>query len=315
MSALVASALGPIENARVEQVPLPQPGPGQVRVRVHASAFNQTDAKTILGKTSLLHAKGFPLVMGYDLSGDVDALGPGVVDLQIGQPVFGFHAYSRHTRLGAFAEYTVLPATFVAPKPAAISYEVAAAGATAGITALQGLRDGARFKSGQRVLVTGASGGVGALVIGVARCLGGTADAITSSRHTDFVSGLGAAQVFDRATEFRAALVGPYHVVYDAAAAFSMRIFRRALAAGGAYVTTLPSARLVGDFLVAPLVRRRVRMVMVKPTRADLQTLAQFLEKGLAVPIGNVVPLAEAATVLAEFDRSGARGKIVVKIA
>lgn len=315
MSALVASQVGPVEHARIEQLPVPEPGPGQVRVRVRASAFNPADAKTILGKTSMLHAKGFPMVMGYDLSGEVDALGADVTDLQLGQPVFGFHAYSRRTRLGAFAEYTVLPAKHLAPKPATVSHETAAAVATAGITALQGLRDNAHFAAGHRVLVTGASGGVGALVIGVARSLGGSADAITSSKHLDFVAGLGATHTFDRATDLRSQLSGPYDVVYDAAAAFSMRAFRGVLKVGGTFVTTLPSQRLLADFMAAPFLRRRVRMVMCRSKRPDLQTLAQLIEAGLTVPIDKIVSLPDAAAALAAFDRSGAQGKVVVKIA
>jgi NADPH:quinone reductase-like Zn-dependent oxidoreductase len=315
MFALVSSTLGAIESARIEQLPVPQPGPREVRVRVHASAFNPADAKTILGQTSLVHAKGFPLVMGYDLSGEVDALGPDVKDLQVGQAVFGFHAYSRRTRLGAFAEYAVLPAAFLVPKPAAISHATAAAAATVGLTALQALRDRARFRAGHRALVTGASGGVGALAIGIAKCLGGEADALTSSRHLDFVSGLDAVRVFDRAADFRAALHGPYEVVFDAAAAYSLRTFRHVLARHGTYVTTLPSPRFVADLMAAPFLRRRARMVMVKPRRGDLEMLGRFLEEGLPVPIDREVRLSDAAAALAHFARVGARGKVVVEIA
>jgi NADPH:quinone reductase-like Zn-dependent oxidoreductase len=316
MRALATSTLGSLGNAHVIELPLPEPGPGEIRVRVHASAINPADPKTMQGKTSLLHAKGFPLVMGYDLSGEVDALGEGVTDLRVDQAVFGFHAYSRRTRLGAFATHTVLPAAFVAEKPASVSHETAAAAATVGLTALQGLRDNARFKSGYRVLVTGASGGVGSVVLGVTKALGGQADAITSTENVDFVTGLGAGQVFNRASpESFAAIKGPYDIVYDAAPAFSLRSFRHVLAPGGTYVTTLPKFSFLGDIVASPFIRRRVRMVMVKPRRSDLEQLARFLEQGLAVPIAKTVSLEDAPSALDDYDRHGARGKVVLRIA
>jgi len=315
MRALASSSLGSLRNAHVIDLPLPEPGPGEIRVRVHASAINPSDVKTILGKTRFLHAKGFPLVMGYDLSGEVDALGDGVTDVRVGQTVFGFHAYSRRTRLGAFATHTVLPAAFVAAKPASISHETAAAAATAGVTALQGLRDSGHHKPGYRVLVTGASGGVGAMVIGLTKALGGHPDAITSADNVSFIRGLGAEQVYDRGSpESLAAIKGPYDIVYDAAAAFSMRRFRHALAAGRTYVTTLPKLSLLADLLAAPFLGRRVRMVMVKPKRSDLEQLGLFLEQGLAVPIASTVTLADAASALDDYDRHGARGKVVVRM-
>jgi NADPH:quinone reductase-like Zn-dependent oxidoreductase len=195
MRAFAASKIGPIENCRIVEMPMPEPGPGQVRVRVVAAALNPADAKTILGKTGLLHAKVFPLVMGYDLSGVVDAVGPGVDDLRVGTEVFGMLAYSKRTRLGSLAEYTVLPAKWLLEKPTAMDHETAAASATSGLTALQGLRGSGRMKAGARVLVTGASGGVGALVIGLARVLGGSADAITSKAGLAFAQSLGAGAV------------------------------------------------------------------------------------------------------------------------
>lgn len=314
MRALAASALGPIEACKVIELPIPEPGPGQARVRIVSAALNPADAKTILGRTSMLHAKGFPLVMGYDLSGVVDAVGAGV-DLPVGTAVFGMLAYSRRTRFGSLAEYTVLPARWLAEKPATIDHDVAAAAATAGLTALQGLRGSGRMKAGDRVLVTGASGGVGALVVGLAHALGGQADAITSHGGMELARSLGAQVVLNRgAPNAFDALVGPYAIVYDAAAAYSLRGFRRVLAAGGTYVTTLPTTALPMDLLAAPFLRRRLRLVMVKPSRDDLTTLARFIAGGLKVPIAARVPLAGAAAALADHHDHGARGKVVVRI-
>jgi NADPH:quinone reductase len=311
-----ASQIGPIELCHIVEVPLPEPGPGQVRVKVRSAALNPADAKTILGKTGMLHAKAFPLVMGYDVSGVVDALGSGVTDLTVGTEVFGMLAYSRRTRLGSLAEYTVVPAHWLARKPAAIDHDTAAAAATAGLTALQGLRGPGRMRGGDRVLVTGASGGVGALVLGVAKSLGGSADAITSTAGIELVKSLGAGTVVDRnAPDALAALKGRYQIVYDAAAAYSMRSFRNVLGKGGTYITTLPKPTIVGDLIASLFLRRRTRLVMVKPSRPDLETLADFIQRGLQVPIAKKVRLEDVGAALADYDKNGAKGKIVVRIA
>ena len=314
MRAFAASELGPIENAKVVDLPIPEPGPGEARVRIVSAALNPADAKTIQGKTGMLHAKGFPLVMGYDFSGVVDAIGDGV-DLSVGAEVFGMLAYGRRTRFGSLAEYTIAPATWLAEKPAAFDHDTAAAVATVGLTALQGLRGYGRMKEGLRVLVTGATGGVGALVIGVARSLGGQVDAITSTDGMDLARSLGAEQVADRKDPaFLDRLKGPYAIVYDAAAAYSMRAFRRVLSPGGTYITTLPKFPLLGDFLASPFLRRRVRMMMVKPSREDLSTLARFIATGMKVPIASRAPLEKVAEALAAYDKHGARGKVVIQI-
>jgi len=315
MRALAASAYGPIENSKVVELPMPEPGPGEVRVRVMASALNPADGKTLLGKVKLLHAKVFPLVVGWDLSGVIDAVGSGPTDLRVGQEVFGFHAYSRATKLGALAEYTVLPATQLAAKPANVSHESAAAAATVGITALQALRDYGRMTVGQAVLITGASGGVGSAAIGVARRLGGVVDAVSSSANADFVRGLGVRAVFDRGDKaWLAQVEEKYSVVLDAASAFGLIGMRKILVPGGTYVSTLPSAGLVSGFLAAPFLRRRCRLVMVRPRRADLEWLAQALRKGLSVPIARVFPIREAAGAIEDFTTSGARGKIAIRV-
>jgi NADPH:quinone reductase-like Zn-dependent oxidoreductase len=313
MRALAAPAYG--KDLQAVELPVPEPGPGEVRVRVVASALNPSDGKTLLGKITLLHAKVFPLVVGWDLSGVVDAVGPGPPDFRAGQAVFGFHAYSRATKFGALAEYTVLPASQLAPKPENVTHETAAAAATVGITALQALRDCGRMTVGQAALITGASGGVGSVGIGIARRLGGVVDAVSTGANADFVRGLGVRTVFDRGDEgWIGRVEHKYSVVLDAAAAFGLMAMRPILVPGGAYVSTLPSAGLVGGFLLAPLLRRRCKLVLVRPRRADLEWLAQALREGLRVPIAKVVPIRDAAAAIADFAKNGARGKIAIRV-
>ncbi len=137
MRVLASPAYGPLESLRIIDLPQPEPGPGQVRIHVHASALNPADGRTITGKTKILHAGGFPMVVGFDFSGVVDALGKNVLGLKQGDEVFGHLPYGRATRLGAFAEYTLAKANALAQKPKDVSHTIVAASATAGLTALQ----------------------------------------------------------------------------------------------------------------------------------------------------------------------------------
>lgn len=153
-----------IEALAIRDLPLPEPGPGEVRVHVRASALNPADQKVLGGQFlgNVLHGKERPIVTGWDLAGTVEALGSGA-DLAVGDEVFGCLAYARTTKRGAFAEAVVAPTSSLARRPSALSPGDACALATAGLTALQAIRDIGRVKPGQRVLVVGASGGVGSL--------------------------------------------------------------------------------------------------------------------------------------------------------
>src|SRR6266851_378486 len=173
MRAIAAPSYGDLNQLKLITLPIPAPGSEEVRVRVHASALNPADYKVVLGTLKFLHARNFPLVVGYDFSGTIDALGPGVTPWKVGDEVFGFLPYGPGNRRGAFAEMLISRTDELAQKPSGVSHLIAAAAATPGVTALQCLRDLGRLQgAGGRVLVTGVSGGVGPLAVGIARRLG-----------------------------------------------------------------------------------------------------------------------------------------------
>jgi NADPH:quinone reductase-like Zn-dependent oxidoreductase len=304
-----------VAGLEVTDLPLPEPGAGEVRVRVRASALNPADQKVLGGEFvgNILHAKQRPLVAGYDLAGTVEAAGPGA-DLAIGDEVFGFIAYGRATRRGAFAEAAVAPAASLARRPAALSPGDACALATAGATALQALRDVARLKEGQRVLVVGASGGVGSLAVGVARKLGAEVTGLCSASAAEFVRSLGATAVLVRGQDdpFRD---GPgYDVVFDPACAYSFGAARPALRPGGAYVPTLPSPGLFLAMGMAPLLGRRVGFLTVRSRRADLEQLAAWAADGLKVPIDSTFAVRDLGKALARLARGGMKGRVVIEV-
>jgi NADPH:quinone reductase-like Zn-dependent oxidoreductase len=312
---MAASAYGPLEGLGQIEVPLPTPGRGEVRVRVVASALNPADYKVLLGTMKFLHGRNRPLIVGYDFSGTVDAVGPEVKARSVGDEVFGFLPYGPFNKRGAFAQALIAKCEEIASKPKGISHETAAAAATTGLTAIQSMRDLGRLPaSGGQVLVTGASGGVGSISVGVANKLNASVTAVGSGMGLEIARRLGAASVLDRT---QADLPGNIHeqfdVVFDAAAAFRWRKWRGTLKTGGAFVTTLPSFAFAVDKAASLFARTRVHFVNVKSRPADLELLAGWLEEGLEVPLATSIPVRDLAKGLAQLQKAG--GRISVRVA
>jgi NADPH:quinone reductase-like Zn-dependent oxidoreductase len=316
MRALASPAYGPLEFLRIIDLPLPEPGPGQVRIRVHASALNPADFKSITGEAKILHARVFPMVVGFDFSGVIDELGKNVSRFKRGDEVFGHLPYGRATRLGTFAEYTLVNATALAKKPVGITHTIAAASATSGLTALQSLRDIGKLVTGGRVLIIGASGGVGSVAIGVAQKLGARVTAICATHAVDFVKNLGADEVIDRLKfSFLRSAQGPFNVIFDTAAASSWKESRHFIEKGGAYVTTLPSIAFLWDKIASIISPTRAHFVIVKPHAKDLDLLGIWLSQGLKVPVFQTVKVRDVAAGLKRLQAGAVRGRIAVDVA
>ena len=319
MKAMAASTYGPLEGLRQMDLPLPTPGRGEVRVRVVASALNPADYKVLLGTMKFLHGRNRPLVVGYDFSGTVDAVGPDVTERSIGDEVFGFLPYGPFNKRGAFAEASLAKCDEIAVKPKGISHETAAASATTGLTAIQSMRDLGRLPaSGGQVLVTGVSGGVGSIAVGIAQKLNASVTAVGSGAGLELARRLGAVKVLDRTKEdlpenAQSRLDGQFDVVFDAAAAYRWRKWRGTLKTGGAFVTTLPSFTFAADKAASLFARTRVHFVNVKSRPADLELLAGWLEKGLEVPLAATIQVRDLAKGLAQLQKAG--GRISVRVA
>jgi len=307
---------GSTANPTLLEVEAPLPGRDQLQVRVAWSAVNPADLKVSSGKLvgRLLHARISPLVVGYDFSGTVERCGEGVDDFKVGDEVFGFLKYSSATRQGAFAECITVDRTTVARKPAGVSHEQAAAAATAGLTALQSLRDLGRAREGSRVLIVGAAGGVGSLALGVAKKLGAHVVAVCSTYATDFVRELGADEVVDRQKQDPLAIAGPFDVVFDAAAAQGYFACRHQLTASGAYITTLPSPGVFLGKLASVLSSRRCEFIVVQSLTKDLGQMASWIEAGMRVPIAARYPVRELGLALALLAKGGVCGRIAIQV-
>ena len=317
MRALAAPGYGPLETLRAIDAPLPEPRRGELRVRVACSALNPADYKVVLGTMKFLHARNTPLVVGYDFSGTVDAVGPSTSAFSVGDEVFGFLPYGPGNTRGAFAEMLIARHDEVARKPASVSHAQAAAAATTGLTAIQALRDLGRLARGGRVAITGASGGVGSIAVPIAKRLGATVLAVGSGKGLELAQRLGADEVWDR-TKGGVPVGRARHdldVVFDAAASYRWGQWRPAIKAGGAFVTTLPTLGFVVDKLGSLFSRTRVHVVMVKSRPADLALLGGWLVEGLEVPLASTVPVRGVAAALARLEQGSAGGRVAVEVA
>lgn len=313
--ALATDNYGELERLKVIELELPEPGQGEVRVRVRASALNPADYKAVTGKVKFLHARNFPMVLGYDFSGTVEAIGSGVSYIATGAEVFGFLPYSPTNSRGTFAEAVIARADQLAIKPPGVSHVQAAAAATPGITALQSLRDLGQLRVGMEALITGVSGGVGSIAVSIAKRLGASVIAVGSGRGLELAREMGADGTIDRTRgDAITASKGPFDVVFDAAAASRWRLWRGKLKRDGTYITTLPTLSFVVDKLSSLVMGPHCKIVMVKSKPADLRQLGEWLSQGLSVHVDRTISFAEVPQNLARLSQGEVLGRVVVEI-
>ncbi len=314
MRALTYGRYGTSKLLAIRELPDPRPGPGEVLVRVRAAALNPKDVFTLKGRFRFLSGRRFPKVVGLDLAGEVVAVGPSAGAFRPGDRVFGFLSGFAALR-GTVAEEVAVPARWLAAMPRAASFEEAAAVALAGSTALQALRDVAGLRPGDRLLVNGASGGVGAPAIQLAKRMGAVVTTTSSAARIDLCRSLGADEALEHARGEHLSGGRAYRVVFDVFGNLSLSAARPALRPGGVFVTTVPSRRIFLDALRTPLGPVRARLVRVQPRAADLETLARHVDDGgLRPQVDRVFPFDEAAEAVRYLERRRAHGKVVVRV-
>lgn len=318
MKALAIERPGSVADAALREVPRPEPQRGEVAVAVRAAALNPADVKVAGGELAarFLKARRFPLILGYDFAGVVDAVGSGVSSFGEGDRVFGFVPYSRKTEVGTIAERLCVAADQIARIPDKVDFAEAAACATVAATALQGLRDAGGLAAGKRVLVNGASGGVGSFAVQIARALGAEVTGTCSAGNVDFVAGLGASEVLDYRETSLGDTGGDFAVVLDAAATSSFLECRKLIEPGGAYVTLLPGPGWLAGKLASLVSSKRCHFITVQPRPADFERIAAWIAAGdLEVAIAERTPMARAAEALARQEAGGFAGKLVIDVA
>lgn len=314
MKALVQRAYGPIESSvDVAELPVPAPGRSDVRVRVRFAGINPLDWKLVEGHYKWMSKARPPCGVGFDLAGEVRDVGGAAGGLARGARVAGLIPAFKHPP-GAIAQYAIVPAAFLVKVPDAVPLDQAAALPVAGLSALQMCRL-AGIERGRRVLVHGASGGVGHLAVQIARNLGAEVTASGSASSQTLLRWLRPALVVDRAAPL-ATWGGPFDAVLDCATSLTPAEAKALLGAHGHYISTTPRFPQVIFDTVLNLVRPgKRRVLMLKPVTADLeQLMAQLAAGHLRVAIERSFPLADAAQALALSRAGHVRGKVVVAI-
>lgn len=322
MQAVLCRKYGPPESLELTDVPRPVPREGEVLIHVAAAGVNAGDWHLVRADPFLVRLffgllKPKHPIPGSDVAGRVEAVGPGVKELQPGDAVFGDLSGSR---FGAFAEYACAPANAVLPKPAGLSFEEAAAVPVSAVTALQGLRKAGRLQSGQRVLIHGASGGVGTYAVQIAKALGAEVTGVCSTGSVDLVRSLGADRVIDYTREDFAAAGPRYDLILGVGGHRSLLDYRRALNPGGAYVQVggamaqFTQAVLFGPWL-SMVGKRRVATLMAAANVADLRVVSGLIEEGKLKPaIDRKFPLSEVPRALRYLETGHPRGKVVIDV-
>ncbi len=289
MRAVSQDDLGGPDVLKVVTLPVPEPRMGEVLVRVHAASVNPVD---VHNRQTGVFVGAPPFVLGWDVSGTVEAVGAGVTLYRPGDAVFGMLPFPHGH--GAYAEYAVGPARAFVPKPPELDHVHAAAMPLAGLTAWQALVETARIGEGSRVMVTGASGGVGHLAVQIAASRGATVIGVASTANLDFVRALGADGVIDYTAADLSDAAGDLDAVFDASARHAAQALD-VLKPGGILVSTLPHT-------LAPVeedaAARRVRAVglFVEADRLGMTALADLAAEGRLVPtVAATFPLEQAA--------------------
>ncbi|HUP49396.1 MAG TPA: NAD(P)-dependent alcohol dehydrogenase [Thermoanaerobaculia bacterium] len=322
MRAVVYCDYGSPGVLRVAAIEKPVPGDDQVLVRVHAAAVNPLDYHYMRGTPYIMRPESGlrrPKVtrLGVDFSGTVEAVGKNVRELAPGDAVFG-------GRTGAFADYVVATERSLARKPANITFEQAAAVPIAAITALQAVRDEGKVQAGQRVLINGASGGVGTFAVQIAKSFGAHVTGVCSTRNVELVESLGADEVIDYTRQDYTKSSQRYDVVIDMVGNHSLRAHRPVLSPNGIYVIVggpkgrwiAPMDRILGAAVLSRLGDQDFVMIMAKIKRDDLNILRELIEKGKVTPvIDRRYDLSQVREAMAYLETGRARGKVILTVA
>jgi NADPH:quinone reductase-like Zn-dependent oxidoreductase len=322
MRAVVQDTYGTADVLRLAQVDRPEVAANDVLVQVMAAGLDRGTEHLLTGKPYAMRIMGMGFrkpknrVAGLDVAGTVAAVGSAVTRFAVGDEVFGI---SR----GSFAEYAVAREDKLAAKPANLTFEQAAVVPVSGLTALQALRDAGRVEAGQRVLVIGASGGVGSYAVQLAKAFGAQVTGVSSTAKTDLVRSLGADNVIDYTKADFADGTNRYDLIIDTGGNSTIARLRRALTPRGTLVIVggedggkiTGMGRQLRALVVSLFVGQRLTMQIPKENFRDLEVLTSMIEAGSVTPsIDRTYPLDDAADAVRHLVAGKARGKVAITI-
>jgi NADPH:quinone reductase-like Zn-dependent oxidoreductase len=321
MKAIVQDRYGSSDVLQLQDVATPTPKPGEVLVRVYAAGVDPGVWHLMTGLPYLIRVMGFGFrapknrIRGRDLSGRVEAVGEGVTRFRPGDEVFG-------TCEGSFAEYACAREDRLARKPANLTFEQAAVVAISGTTALQALRDKGRVTAGQKVLIIGASGGVGSFAVQIAKSFGADVTGVCGPSKIELVRSIGADHVIDYTSQDISDGTSRYDLVLDTAGNRSLSQLRRAVTPtgtvviiggeGGGHMLGMVS-RILRTVALAPFVKQRLVALTSAERVEDFETLRELIESGTVTPVmDRTYALPDAADAIRYIEQGHARGKVVI---
>ena len=324
MKAIAYEAFGSADVLELKEVRKPDVEPDGVLVRVRAASANPYDWHVMRGVPYVARLMGVGLrkpkdsVLGTDVAGEVEAVGNAVTRFRPGDEVFGF------VGSGGFAEYVSASEKLLAVKPANLSFQQAATVPLAAVTALQGLRDAGEIRSRQKVLIVGASGGVGTFAVQIAKWYGADVTGVCSTRNLEMVHSIGADRVIDYTREDFTRSGQKYDLIFQLAGTAPPSACRRVLTPKGRLVLSSgdspgrvigPVGRIIKAVLLSPFIGQTLRPFVAKPSSDDLQFLRELIEAGSVTPvIDRTYPLSESADAIRYLETGRAQGKVVISV-
>lgn len=320
MKASVYYEYGSPDVLRLEEIAKPTPGDKDVLIRVRAASLNPLDWHFMRGTPYFIRiVAGLRrpkfTCLGVDVAGQVEAVGRNVTEFKPGDEVFGGCR-------GAFAEYACTSEAALVLKPDNVTFEQAACVPVAAFTALQALRDKGQIQPGQKILINGASGGVGTLAVQIAKSFGADVAGVCSTRNVELVRSLGADRVIDYTLEDFTKAGQLYDVIFDLVGNHSLSAFRRALNSKGIYIAAGGSsdrwmigalARMFAALVLGPFVSQKLVMILAKANKKDLTTISELMQAGKVTPvIDRRYRLSEVPEAIRYLEEGHARGKVVI---
>jgi len=316
MKAMVYTKFGPPDVLHLEEVEKPAPKENELLIRVHAASANAYDWRHLRADPFFIRLMGAGLlkpkhkILGADIAGRVEAVGGKVKQFQPGNEVFGECSY------GGFAEYVCVDENRFVLKPVHLSFEEAAAAPMAALTALQGLRDKGRIQAGQKVLINGASGGVGTFAVQIAKSFDTEVTGVCSTAKMDLVRSIGADHVIDYTREEVTENKQQYDLIFDTAAYRSISKYKRILRPGGNYVLAGGSMLRIFQLMLKSMTgAKNMGLIVAKTKQKDLLFMIELMKTGKVKSIiDKRYPLNETAEALRYLEEGRARGKIVITV-
>lgn len=316
MKAVVYDKFGPPEVLRVKEIEKPVPRDNEVLLKIYSASVNAYDWRHLRADPFLIRLMGAGLfgpkhpVLGADMSGIVESTGKKVKDFKPGDAIFGEGGY------GGFAEYAVVDPNRFVVKPDSLSFNEAGATPMAALTALQGLRDYGKIQTGQKVLINGASGGVGSFAVQIAKSYGADVTGVCSTTKMDFVRSLGADTVIDYKKDDITLENRRYDLIFDTAAYHSFSGIKRILETDGRYVVAGgPLFRLFKLMFLSMAGNQNMNTLITKVNQIDLGIIRDLLEKGIIrSPIDKIFSLEDTKDAILHLEQGRVKGKVVIQV-